>query len=76
MEGKQKCRWLSDSVWNKPGLKGAKTASIKDSGIRSYTRKDVFKGNTYYVRVRTYKMKDGVKYYSNWSGTKNVNINK
>lgn len=59
-----------------PDWKGAKTASIKDSGIRSYTRKDVFKGNTYYVRVRTYKMKDGVKYYSNWSGTKNVNINK
>lgn len=55
-------------------MKGAKSASITKNSTRSYTRKDVQKGQTYYVRVRTYKVVNGKRYYSNWSGTKSVTI--
>jgi hypothetical protein len=53
-----------------------KSASITKNNTCSYTRKDVKKGKTYYVRVRTYKVVDGVRYYSNWSGIKSVKISK
>jgi hypothetical protein len=55
-------------------MKGAKSASITKNSTRSYTRKDVQKGQTYYVQVRTYKVVNGKRYYSNWSGTKSVTI--
>lgn len=53
-----------------PDMKGAKYAAVKNSAIRSYTRKDVKSGVTYYVRVRTFKVVNGTRYYSNWSGIK------
>ena len=36
------------------------------------TVKNLAKGKTYYVRIRTYKTVGGVKYYSVWSASKAV----
>lgn len=57
-----------------PDMKGAKYAAVNNSAIRSYTRKDVTGGATYYVRVRTFNVVDGKRYYSNWSGIKNMKV--
>lgn len=57
-----------------PDMKNAKYAAVKDSAIRSYTRKDVKSGETYFVRVRTFNVVDGERIYSNWSGVKSVVI--
>lgn len=54
-----------------PDMKGARYAAVNNSRIRSYTRKDVQPGTTYYVRVRTFNVVNGTRYYSNWSGIKN-----
>lgn len=55
-------------------MKGAKYAAVKDSAIRSYTRKDVKSGETYFVRVRTFNVVNGKRYYSNWSGIKSMTV--
>lgn len=57
-----------------PDMKGAKYAAVKNSAIRSYTRKDVTSGATYYVRVRAFNVVNGKRYYSNWSGIKNMKV--
>lgn len=57
-------------------FKNAKSFSVTKNGIRSYTRKDLTGGKRYYVRVRTYKIVNGKKYYSNWSGTKSAVVRK
>ena len=51
-------------------MKNAKYAAVNTPRIRSYTRKDVISGETYYVRVRTFNVVDGKRVYSNWSGIK------
>lgn len=55
-------------------MKNAKYAAVNTPEIRSYTRKDVKSGETYYVRVRTFNMVNGKRVYSNWSGIKNVDV--
>lgn len=55
-------------------MKGAKYAAVNNSAIRSYTRKDVQPGETYHVRVRTFNVVDGKRYYSNWSGIKSITV--
>ncbi len=55
-------------------MKGAKYAAVNNSAIRSYTRKDVISGATYYVRVRTFNVVNGKRYYSNWSGIKSMKV--
>lgn len=45
-------------------VSGNKKTSYKISGLKS--------GKKYYVRIRTYKTRDGVKYYSSPSGAKTV----
>ena len=57
-----------------PDMKNAKYAAVKDSAIRSYTRKDVKSGETYFVRVRTFNVVDGERIYSNWSGIKSMTV--
>ena len=57
-----------------PDMKGAKYAAVNNSAIRSYTRKDVISGATYYVRVRTFNVVNGKRYYSNWSGIKSMKV--
>lgn len=55
-------------------MKGAKYAAVKNSAIRSYTRKDVKSGATYYVRVRTFNIVNGKRIYSDWSGIKRMKV--
>ena len=57
-----------------PDMKNAKYVAVKDSAIRSYTRKDVKSGETYFVRVRTFNVVDGERIYSNWSGIKSMAV--
>jgi hypothetical protein len=55
-------------------MSDGKYVAINKNSIRSYTRKDVavgdYYGSYYYVRVRTFKVIDGKRYYSNWSSIK------
>ncbi len=55
-------------------MKGAKYAAVNNSAIRSYTRKDVKSGATYYVRVRTFNIVNGKRIYSDWSGIKRMRV--
>lgn len=55
-------------------MKGAKYAAVNNSAIRSYTRKDVKSGATYYVRVRTFNVVNGKRIYSAWSGIKSMRV--
>ena len=49
-------------------VKGTKTTSKTISSLKA--------GKKYYVRVRTYKDKDGEKYYSAWSSYKTITVKK
>ena len=51
-------------------LAAKKNVSGKSS--TSYTGKNFTKGRTYYVKVRTYTVFNGVTYYGAWSATKKV----
>ena len=53
-----------------------KTKTVKKAKTTSLTIKKLKKGKTYYVRVRTYKTVNKVKYYSSWSNVKKVKIKK
>lgn len=55
-------------------MKGAKYVAVHNRGIRSYTRKDVKSGATYYVRVRTFNVVNGKRIYSDWSGIKSMGV--
>lgn len=45
----------------------AKNVWVKDKASSSTIVKGLKSGKTYYVKIRTYKQIDGVKYYSAWS---------
>ena len=53
-----------------------KTATIKNNGTLSYTASGLKKNQTYYARVRAYKIVDGKTYYSPWSVSGNVKSSK
>ena len=53
-------------------FKNAKTKTIKNARTVSKTYKAIKKGKKHYVRVRTYKIVNGRKYYSSWSKVKSV----
>ena len=55
-------------------MKWAKYVAVHNRGIRSYTRKDVKSGATYYVRVRTFNVVNGKRIYSDWSGIKRMRV--
>ncbi len=48
----------------------SKTVTVSSNKTTSKTITGLKSGKTYYVRVRTYKTKDGTKYYSSWSSYK------
>ena len=54
-------------------MKKAKTLTVKGSATRA-TLKKLFSKKKYYVRIRTYKVVSGKKYYSKWSSKKSVKI--
>lgn len=53
-----------------------KTVTVSKNSTTSKTISGLKKGKTYYVRIRTYKTASGKKFYSGWSSTKKVKINK
>ena len=55
-------------------MKGAKSYSVKNPAVSSYSRTDMKSGSRCYVRVRTFKNTNGERIYSNWSGVKNIKI--
>ena len=59
---------------SKTFAKGNKTVTATKYSTKTKTVKNLAKGKTYYVRIRTYKTVGGVKYYSNWSTAKAVKI--
>ena len=56
----------------KKNFSGAKTKVIKSYKTSSVTLTGLKAKTTYYIRIRTYKTVDGVKYYSNWCTYKNI----
>ena len=46
---------------------GFKTVKSAGSSTVSYTKNGLKKGKTMYFRIRTYRVANGVKYYSSWS---------
>ena len=52
----------------------AKSAWVRKNTVLTKTISGLTKGKKYYVRVRTYRKINGVKYYSVWSNVKTVKI--
>lgn len=79
-KGKLKITWKKKSGINgyqvqystSKKFKNAKTKTIKNAKTTSKTYKAIKKGKKHYVRVRTYKIVNGRKYYSSWSKVKSV----
>ena len=63
----------SDKGNQNSSMKKAKTLTVKGSATRATLKKLVSK-TKYYVRIRTYKVVSGKKYYSKWSSKKSVKI--
>ena len=55
---------------------GNKTITISKNKATSKTIKKLKARKKYYVRIRTYKIVKGVKYYSTWSKTKSIKTKK
>ena len=53
-------------------FKSYKTKTVSSNKTTAATIKSLSAQKTYYVRVRTYKMVNGKKYYSGWSTVKSV----
>nr|MBQ8253512.1 fibronectin type III domain-containing protein [Lachnospiraceae bacterium] len=61
---------------NKKFTKGKKTKTITKKTVKSHTFTKLKKGKTYYARVRTYKLVNGKKHYSDWSTPKKFKVKK
>ena len=57
-------------------MSDAKVITVKGEDTLSRTFSGLTKGKTYYVQVRTYKIVDGIRYYSAYCTTKTVKISK
>lgn len=60
----------------KKNMKKAKTRTVKSAKRGKLTVKKLKDGKKYYVQVRTYLQKDGIRYYSAWSETRTVKVRK
>ena len=60
----------------KSDMSDAKVVTVKGENTTSRTFGGMKKGKTYYVQVRTYKIENGVRYYSGYCTTKKITINK
>ena len=58
----------------KQDMSDAKVITVKGENTTSRTFSGLKKGQTYYVQVRTYKIEDGIRYYSGYCLTKKVKI--
>ena len=60
----------------KPDMSDAKVITVQGAGTLTRVLSGVTKGKTYYIQVRTYKLENGVRYYSGYCTTKSVKITK
>ena len=60
----------------KSDMSDAKVITVKGEATTSRTFSGMQKGKTYYVQVRTYKIDNGVRYYSGYCTTKKIRIAK
>ena len=60
----------------KSDMSDAKVITVKGENTLSRTFSNLTKGKTYYVQVRTYKIDNGIRYYSGYCTTKTVKIEK
>ena len=60
----------------KSDMSDAKVITVKGEDTLSRTFSNLTKGKTYYVQVRTYKIDNGIRYYSGYCTTKTVKIMK
>lgn len=60
----------------KSSFSGAKTVTASKNSTTSKTVSKLKSKKKYYVRIRTYKVVDGTKYYSAWSSAKKVTTKK
>ena len=60
----------------KSDMSDAKVITVKGEDTLSRTFNNLTKGKTYYVQVRTYKIDNGIRYYSGYCTTKTVKITK
>lgn len=58
----------------KKNFASKKTKTVTKAGTTSQVIKNLKKGKIYYVRIRTYKIVKGVKYYSAWSAVKHAKV--
>ena len=58
----------------KSDMNDAKVITVKGEDTLSRTFSNLTKGKTYYVQVRTYKIDNGIRYYSGYCTTKTVKI--
>lgn len=52
----------------------SKTVNVAKYSTKTTTIKNLVKGKTYYVRIRTYKAVNGNKYYSKWGTSKSIKV--
>lgn len=57
-------------------MSGAKVITVKDPDTLSRTFSGLQKGKTYYVQMRNYMLVNGIRYYSQYSTTRQVEITK
>ena len=60
----------------KSDMSDAKVITVSGANTTSRTFGSMQKGKTYYVQVRTYKIENGVRYYSGYCTTKTITIKK
>lgn len=83
--GKAKVTWMKKAdaagyqvqvAVNKQFTKNKKNKEVSGQNVSNYTFTNLKKGKTYYARVRTYKLIQGKKYYSDWSAAKKFKVTK
>ena len=58
----------------KKNFSGAKKVTVRKAATLKKVLKNLKKGKTYYVRIRTWKTDSGYTYWSTWSGAKRVRV--
>ena len=58
----------------KSDMSDAKVITVKDPATTTKTFSGLQEGKTYYVQVRSYKIENGIRYYSGYCTTKTVTI--
>ncbi len=83
-DGQITVTWNTKSKVSGYQIRYAKSSSMDHAVVKTITKSttstktitNLSKGSRYYVQIRTYKTVSGTKYYSSWSNTKQVVVQK